>query len=84
MFQFMSGVVVGTLITIAALNPMDAKLFASKTVDVVHSGYQAGSKVINEPSAAIPAIPEKITLPSAKAIIAPAAPVEDAKTNPVK
>lgn len=59
MFQILLGIVIGTAVTLAALNPSDAKQLVSKSVDAIHSGYTATAKSFNEPiKMEIPPIPE--------------------------
>lgn len=50
MIQFIAGLVVGVFLTIAALNPTDAKRVVNSTVDAVHNSYTAGATVKNGPA----------------------------------
>lgn len=48
MFQIIFGMIIGSAITVAALNPADAKQIAVKSVDVISRGYNTGVKMFNE------------------------------------
>lgn len=49
MIQFIAGLVVGVFVTIAAMNPTEAKRVANGAIDAVHGSYTTGAAVAKSP-----------------------------------